>query len=105
MAFGKYYLQPIQQRLAKRYSFLKEEELNEYNLICTTVRDEGHSFIYNLLEQKTVENKKIKESELKALFLNFIKEKYAWVSNSNLKRLFSQGYYFSLKDGLMEVVE
>src|SRR5687768_99590 len=83
MEFGKNWLQPIQNRLLKKYDFLTTEQLERYNLICKEVLQDGNHFIYNTLSNLIEKDVTIKRSELKHKYDNFILEKYHWVSKSN----------------------
>ena len=105
MEFGENFLKPIQGRLSKKYRFLNETELDNYNLICKSAKDEGQKYIYDFLEKLSTENNNISENNLKNNLSNFIREKYSWISENNLNRLFSQACYFAYKDGLDEFIK
>ena len=104
MEFGKNWLQPIQNRLLKKYNFLTTEEVDKYNLICKEVMRNGNAFIYDTLSNLTEKEATIKRRELKNQCDNFILEKYPWISKSNLSRLFNQECYYAGKDGYYECV-
>lgn len=100
MEFGTNLLQPIQNRLSKKFPQLNQAELAYYNDICQDAMRFGHTFIYNRLIDLHTKGEKITSKELKVTFENHIKEKYAWVSSYNFNALFNQGMYYAWKDGL-----
>ncbi|UTW65368.1 hypothetical protein KFE94_11960 [bacterium SCSIO 12643] len=94
MEFGKNLRQPINNRLIKLFPNLSNSQLEMYNSECSCARDYGLNLIYDLYSKNTwkVDGKKI-ENE----FCNNFKNKYPWVSDSNLVRLFNQGSYYACK--------
>ena len=51
MEFGKHWLEPIQKRLSKKISYLTQEELDNYNVICEKTRDDGLFILIRILEE------------------------------------------------------
>ena len=100
MEFGQNWLQPIQERLAKKFSFLSSLELDNYNATCKNVMDNGQEFVYKILENLVENNQTIKEMELKQKFADFILSEYNWIDKKNISKLFSQICYYAYKDGL-----
>jgi hypothetical protein len=100
MEFGENWLQPIQNRLAKKFTHLNATELDAYNHICRGAMDSAHSHIYNTLAKLDETSEKIASRELKKNFREYMRNNYTWISGSNLTRLFNQGMYYAWKDGL-----
>jgi hypothetical protein len=50
MEFGEKWLEPIRDRLLKKFPELTKEELDHYNKVCQTVMEVGHKFVYRQLE-------------------------------------------------------
>ena len=90
MEWGKDWLKPIQSRLVIHYPQLSPDELDRYNTLCQEAMKFGHDLIYSLHNQHTT-------SEIQSYFRSQLKEKYPWVSDENLGRLFSQGMYYAMK--------
>ena len=99
MEFGANWLQPIQSRLAKKFPELKSTELDSYNTICGEAMHFGHSLIYNGFAKSERLVKKITLRELDDEFKKGMRDKYVWISNSNLNSLLNQGMYYAQKDG------
>ncbi len=109
MEFGENWLQPIQDRLSKEYPELTRKELNEYNQICQHVMKFGHTLaveaktgnrINNPIFEKDKKDQEKAELEFKKRrneFPSKVREKYEWVDDENLSKLFSQGCYYAMK--------
>lgn len=91
MEFGENWLQPIQERLSKKYPHLSAEDLVEYNTLCKSAMNFGHEIVYELAEQH---GKETKYEKFEPIYI----QKYSWVSRKNLSRLFSQGMYYAWRD-------
>ena len=104
MEFGEKWLQPIQNRLSNKYTFLETEKLNEYNIICKNAMNYGQNYIYKTLDNLYKNNQTIKEKELKEKLTTFMLEKYSWIAKNNLRRLYSQSCYYAFKDGLEKTI-
>ncbi len=90
MAFGTNWLMPIQARLAKKHPLLSESELDEYNKICQEAMKFGHqksSKVFGVKDPKTRMSN----------FWEQYNNKYPWVNEENVLRLYSQGMYYSMK--------
>lgn len=98
MEFGENWLNPIQERLSKKYPKLDEEDLDYLNIYCREAMFEGHQFIPQILDDA---NKPILSDQLSELFSDFIRNKYNWINKENINRLFSQGCYYAWKDGYL----
>lgn len=94
MEFSKNWLQPIQERLKVRYSYLSKIELETLNDECISAMRFGHKIIYDLIKinGKNFDQKKA---------INEIKNKYHWINDKNLDHLISQGIYYAFKNGLI----
>jgi hypothetical protein len=104
MEWGEYWLTPIQERLKKQVSFLTKAQLDNYNNICKSTMDDCHKYLYTFLEKLCKENKRIKNSELNEQWNTYVTSKYVWINENNLSHLFSQGMYYSWKDGLIDCI-
>lgn len=102
LEFGKNWLQPVNERLRKKYPKLSAEEIQEFSDTCHNIRKEGNQFIYNRLRQLTELQQKITEHELNIELTDWMGEHYPWVNNANIKRTISQGIYYAAKDGWAE---
>ena len=91
MEFGKNWLQPIQERLSKKYHHLNAEELEQYNAMCQAAMSFGHEIVYALAEEH---GKEAKYDQYEPIYT----QHYSWVNKKNLSRLFSQGMYYAWKD-------
>ena len=104
MKFGEHWLQPIQARLEKKYSFLSRNELDNYNLVCKSVMENYFLFVNNTLENLQSSGESMLEKELKLIANSHIINLYPWISKWNLKKLFSQSCYYALKEGLDKTI-
>ncbi len=104
MEFGKNWFQPINDRLKRSQTYLTESEIAEYNEICRKAMHHGHNFIYETLDKVDAEKLKIKNDELVLQFNLEMTDKFEWISNSNLKHLYSQSCYYAWKEGLTQVI-
>lgn len=104
MEFGGNWRQPINDRLQKKYTYLLEHDLKEYSKICRAAMDEGNQYIYNTLDGLFEAGSTITDTELKEQFNSIIRSQYDWVSDSNLRKLYSQGCYYAWKDGLDTII-
>lgn len=100
MEFGKNWLQPIQERLLKKYPNLESKNLDLCNEHSKSVLKLGNDFVYKFLDNLDRENQSITQNELKEKLNNTILEKYPWVNNKNINQLFFQSCYYAFKDGL-----
>ena len=91
MAWGKDWLQPVQDRLAKAYPQLSKKELDQYNTLAQEVMKFGHAQVYSLAE---LHGKQTSEKEFAEILLS----KYPWVNKKNISHCFSQGMYYAWKD-------
>src|SRR4051812_11279273 len=94
MAFGEFWLKPIQDRLHKRYPHLSEAELEDYNEQCQKAMKFGHSELPDCWRGAGS-----KQEAAFQLFRERVLFLYPWVSAANLQHLFSQGCYYAFKDG------
>jgi hypothetical protein len=92
MAFGEDWLQPIQTRLAARFPSLSRAELDTYNATCREAMFFGHEQVV----MKIPEAHKDRSVHFQ-LFRAAVLARFPWITAKNLSRLFSQGYYYSMK--------
>lgn len=100
MEFGKNWLQPVNDRLKKKYAHLNIEELNYYDTVCRQARDTVCKFVYKRLSELCDNRDTIKENDLNDDFNLFVTEQFSWISSKNANALFSQSLYYAWKDGL-----
>jgi hypothetical protein len=105
MEFGKNWMKPIQDRLAKQYPFLNQDELNNYNKICREAMDFGHSLIYDKLSSIADMGETIVEEELFTYLKKGITQEYPWLNKRNLNGLYNQSLYYAWKDGLTDIIK
>jgi hypothetical protein len=94
MAFGEFWLQPIQARLHARYPHLSESELDECNEHCQKAMKFGHTELPQCWRAT-----RSKKDAAFQLFRERVLALYPWVAAANLEHLFSQGCYYAWKDG------
>jgi hypothetical protein len=104
MEFGDRWLHPINDRLQKKYTYLSEQELEEYNTICQTAMTSGNRYIYDILNKLFEAGCTITNTELKEQFKISLKSHYDWINESNLSKLYSHGCYYAWKDGLDKAI-
>ena len=104
MEFGTNWLQPIQARLSKKLPYLTNQELDRFDELSRGAMNIGHNFVYERLARLSNDNQTIASNQLTREFESFMKEKFPWVSNSNLKRLLGQSIYYAWKDGLDKTI-
>ena len=93
MEFGENWLKEINSKLLNEYSDLSEKELNNYNRLCKTVNKTGNDFIR---KNPVKTNGKIEFIDIKK-FEKFILEKYSWINDKNINKLYSQSCYYAMK--------
>jgi hypothetical protein len=94
MEWGEHWLQPIQERLRKRYPRLSQSELDEYNAKCQATMKYGHNEVSRCWQAAAGNEHAAQEKFHKQML-----DHYPWVSTDNLRRLFSQGCYYAWKNG------
>lgn len=90
MEWGSDWLQPIQERLAKKYPRLSKIELDEINATCQAAMSFGHGTVCDLVKEH---GRDIAPQQFEPI----MKSRYPWVDAGNMSRLFSQGMYYSMK--------
>jgi hypothetical protein len=91
---GLQFRQPIQNRLFKKYPFLDKDQLDNYNVICKTVLNDGISFINNSVMEFRKQKRVVERDELENLFNDHMLKKYPWMDKANLSGVFNHvGYY------------
>jgi hypothetical protein len=95
MEWGKDWMMPTQERLAARHTGLHTSDLDRYNAMARDAMLYGHVLVYEQAEALGFDNQELAEKCQKLLL-----HKYAWISEENLQRLFSQGMYYAWKDGV-----
>lgn len=97
MEFGPNWLKPIQGRLKVRHPELSADELDEYERICRAALELGTSAVPACWRQAGDEPGAFRN------WSQLVRRQYPWISDSNLKHLFSQGCYYAWKDGELPV--
>lgn len=93
MEFGKNWLLEINDRLLAKYPNLTPSELNACDKLCKKVNKLANDFVYDNPEKKENEIEFITFS----VFENFMKTNYDWISDKNLRGLYSQSCYYAWK--------
>ena len=104
MEFGTNWLQPIQSRLSQKVPNLTKTELDRFDQTCRSAMETGHNFIYERLSKLSDDQQTIESNQLTKEFEGLLKEKFFWISRSNLKSLLSQSIYYAWKDGLEKTI-
>ncbi|MGC4065078.1 MAG: hypothetical protein QM784_10625 [Polyangiaceae bacterium] len=92
LEFGPNWLAPVQNRLATQFPSLAPAELDKYDLKCREVMRYGHQLVPSVV--KTLD---CSTEETFARYSELMRQRYDWISESNLQRLFSQGCYYALE--------
>jgi hypothetical protein len=92
MEWGKDWLEPIQARLARSHPSLSRAELDDYDSACREAMKFGHAEVARIWTE--VGNA---ENEAFVRFEAVIRERYPWISDNNVGRLFSQGTYYFMR--------
>ena len=93
MEFGDNWLVKINDRLSKKHPKLTKSELNSCEKLCRTVNKFAHDYVHK--NPVKIENK-ITFIEF-SFFKDLIKDKYEWINDENLSKLYSQSCYYALK--------
>lgn len=88
MAWGKEWLQLINDRIRRKYRFLTEEQADELNARCREIQ----SYCWNDLCSKEVDGL-LTVADLEKLMRN----RYPNINSRNLSHLISQGRYYARK--------
>jgi hypothetical protein len=91
-AFGKNWLRPIQERLSERYPALSPSQLNECDATCRNAMKYAHALV-----PRVVATLDTLDQRAYAQFRDRLTERYPWMSEDNIERLFSQGCYYAMK--------
>ena len=94
MEWGEDWLKPIQDRLKIQYPGLSRSQLNAYNKRCQLVIKRGTKQAGSCM--KFGKDPQRFEQERDSFYREF-RGKYAWISDENLGRIFSQGCYYAMK--------
>ena len=94
MEFGPNWLEPIQGRLGKRFPQLSPIELDEYDRVCREAMNFGHNQVVPCERESKGDRHAAFE-----LFKQNVLGCYPWVSKDNLDHMYSQGWYYAMKDG------
>ncbi|ALD20458.1 hypothetical protein [Hymenobacter sp. DG25A] len=105
LEWGQDWLSPIQKRLSGKFAFLSPAELDSYNTISRDIMDKDLAFIQTSLEAAKSRNLKVSEGRLRSDYYAFMQEQFPTIHKRNLDTIFSQGLYYSWKDGLTNNLE
>jgi len=93
MEFGENWLRSIEERLSKFYPELSFEELAQCDKICKEVNRTGNKFVYDNPVRDGDEVSFVAFS----LFEKSMLLRYDWITDKNLKKLYSQSCYYAMK--------
>jgi hypothetical protein len=96
LEWGEYWLAPIQERIMLKLPSLSSSQADFLDSFSKEVQKDINLFI-----KKTLERKRIESEQLNEIVLSYINEKYSWINEDNIAKLFSQGCYYAWKDGLL----
>ena len=91
MEWGENWLQPIQDRLRKRYSDLTCKELDLCNAQCQAAMEFGHNLVAECLKPNR------DDPTIRSEYERRMREAYPWISDDNLSHNFSQAMYYTMK--------
>ncbi len=93
MEFGENWLLPVSERLSKLNPALTQKELADCNEICKKVNELAH----RIVSENPVRNGTDIQFMDFAKFKDDVLGRYNWISDENLRRLYSQSCYYALK--------
>ncbi len=105
LQWGRNWMQPIQDRLKRRFPKLTKEELDFYDSICRKTRDNGLNFIFDRLKEACDNDLLLDKGRFRSDFNKMMLDESGWITRSNLNRIFSQGMYYAWKDGYDECLK
>lgn len=88
LEWGENWLKPINERLLAVYPNVSEEKAKEIDTYIRVARED----IFKVIEQYYLKEL----SEIQAI--SIIQEKYTFLDDDTLKRLFNQGMYYAWRD-------
>jgi hypothetical protein len=94
MEWGADFMQPINPRLTRRFPRLPVHELNAYDAACRAAMGWGHTQVAP--HWHAVGGN---EREARRAFERSVRDRYPWISDKNLSRLYAQGRYYAWHDG------
>ena len=97
MEFGENWLMPVQERLIGEYPHIESPMADQIDLLCKEVMSTCNSATGKELKGRN--ETKIEIREVNYRIRRILREKYIWISEENLNRLFSQACYYAYKDG------
>lgn len=90
--FGPTLGAPLEPRIKNKYPEFTTKEISQYSKECVSARTRGHKFVYDKALMVLESPKKLNEE-----FVQFMKSKYTWMNDENIKHLYSQSCYYSMK--------
>jgi hypothetical protein len=94
MEWRSNWLKSISERLRKKFPYLTEQQLAEYDNYCRDCMSYAHSIVPKCWAETNKD-----QSKAYQLFEEKMRSRYAWITNSNLSHAFSQGCYYAWKEG------
>lgn len=93
MDFGENWLVEIINRLSEKHPELTTSELDTCDKLCKKINKLAHDYV--------VKNPVKIGNEITfidfTIFKDFMKSKYGWINEKNLRKLYSQSCYYALK--------
>ena len=93
MAWGPEWLQPIPDRLSRSFPDLGRADLDAYDQVCREAMRAGHDAV--LAHWNAAKGD---QGQAFATFAAALRDRYPWVSDAGLSRLFSQGCYYAWRN-------
>ena len=94
LEWGANWLKPINERLAERHPAMSAEELEAANKACQQAMYAGFDQVVASLRAANRS-----EAIARGDYERAMRARFAWISQANLGRVFSQGCYYAWKDG------
>ena len=85
MEWGDYFMKPTQPRMQALHPALTKKQLDEYDAIAREAMTFGHRYTYDQPDGAYDQ------------YVAAVRHQFAWVSDDNLARLYSQGIYYAHK--------
>lgn len=94
MEFGENWLKPIQSRLGSQFPELPPSELDRYDITCRAAMKFGHAQFDDAVRVDSTGGAAAKDA-----FARLVRERYSWVDDEAMGRLWSQACYYVWREG------
>jgi hypothetical protein len=89
----------FQGRLLKKYPYLTESQIQDYEQLCRQVEKFGLDIIYDTMVKRLKAFDPMTKQELKEFYKQQMKTHFSWVSDKNLKSIYNLASHILVHDG------